>query len=203
MNTAGGPGRRPGRTIPATLLLIAAFLALFVWRTGALGPPEVAPPEDLMVPVPVVSANQAPREGYLSPLFEGRTLDGDPVRLEALRGHPVFMNFWAPWCGPCRAEMEAIGRLAEDSPGDVRVLAIAVDSQESDVRRFVRKYRVDFPVLQDDGGVLGAKFEIAGLPTTLILDPRGIVVKRIVGARAWDHPDFSAWMTKLGRAEDG
>ncbi|MDP3938000.1 MAG: TlpA disulfide reductase family protein [Deltaproteobacteria bacterium] len=203
MSEADREARGPRRSLPATVLFMALLLGLLVWRMGVLGPPEVSPPEDLMVPVPVVSSTRAPREGYLSPPFDARTLKGRRVELEELRGSPVFMNFWAPWCGPCRAEMEAIGRLADESPGDVHVLAIAVDSREEDVQRFVQKNGVSFPVIYDDDGSLGARFEIAGLPTTIILDPRGFVVKRIVGARAWDHPDFSAWVAKLASTDGG
>lgn len=97
--------------------------------------------------------------------------------------------------------MAAIGRLADEAPGDVHVLAVAVDSREEEVQRFVQKNGVSFPVIHDEEGNLRAKFEIAGLPTTIILDPRGLVVMRIVGARAWDHPDFSAWMAKLASTD--
>ena len=149
----GKAGRR--RSLPGTFLLIAVLLGLFLWRTGSLAPPEVAPPAGLEPPAPVISRNQAPREGYLSPLFEARTMEGRAVRLEELRGQPVFINFWAPWCGPCRAEMAAIQRLADRAPGDVRVLAIAVDSREADIRRFLDRYELALPVIHDEDRALG------------------------------------------------
>ncbi|MFQ5456957.1 MAG: TlpA family protein disulfide reductase [Myxococcota bacterium] len=191
-----GPGEK-GRAVPFTFMLILLLLAFFVWRSGTLGPPEVVPLEKLIVPVPVVSENTAPREGYYSPDFEARTRDGEAVRLSDMRGKAVFLNFWAPWCGPCRAEMAAIGRLAESAPADIRILTIAIDSNGEDVARFADKHDVRFPIIHDKDGSLGATFQIAGIPTTILLDPRGLVVSRIVGPRAWDHPDFLAWISKL------
>jgi len=109
----------------------------------------------------------------------------------------VFVNFWATWCVPCRRELPAIGRLDARAPEGVAVLTIATDSKEPDVREMMRAHGIRFPVVMDETGTLGAKYEVAGIPTTLLLDPRGIVVKRVVGPRAWDHPEFVAWMGRL------
>ncbi len=139
----------------------------------------------------------APRENYRAPDFEATDVEGRPVSLSALRGRAVFVNFWATWCVPCRRELPAIGRLAARAPKGVAVLTIATDSKEPDVREMMRAHGIRFPVVMDEKGTLGAKYEVAGIPTTLLLDPRGIVVKRVVGPRAWDHPEFVAWMGRL------
>jgi thiol-disulfide isomerase/thioredoxin len=185
------------RSLPVTLLLITGLLALFVWRSGELGPPEVASVDDLVLPIPVVSHTATPREGYFSPDFEAQTLDGAPVHLLGMRGKAVFLNFWAPWCEPCRAEMASIGRLAEAASGDIGIVTIAINSDRDAVERFSKEYKIGFPVIHDSGGDLRETFQVVGIPTTLVLDARGVVARRITGPRSWDDPDFVLWLSKL------
>jgi len=192
----------PHRSLRRTLLLIVALLALFVWRSGKLGPPEVVPLDKLMVPTPVVSEAVAPREGYISPDFDARTLGHESVHLSALRGKAIFLNFWAPWCKPCQAEMASIGRLAEAASQDVRILTVALDTTGPAVEDFIRKNRIRFPVIYDEDRELGTRFEVAGIPTTLLLDGRGFVVSRIVGPRAWDRPEFIDWISGLAARKE-
>jgi thiol-disulfide isomerase/thioredoxin len=173
-----------------------AVLGLLVWRLGKVAPPET-PPLDDFVPAPVISEAREPREGYLAPDFQAVDLDGRPVRLDDLRGRAVFLNFWATWCGPCRREIPAIDRLARRSGQRVAVVTVATDSSAADVQQFLRNARSKIPVVVDQTGDLGEKYDVAAIPTTFLVDPRGIIVKRIAGARAWDHPEFVAWLGKL------
>jgi thiol-disulfide isomerase/thioredoxin len=179
-----------------TTALLLAVLGLLVWRLGKVTPPET-PPLDDFVPAPVVSEAREPREGYFAPDFRAVDLDGRAVHLDDLRGRAVFLNFWATWCGPCRREIPAIGRLARRSGSGVAVVTVATDSTAADVRGFLREARSRIPVVVDEGGELGTRYDVAAIPTTFLVDPRGIIVKRIAGARAWDHPEFVAWLGKL------
>ena len=197
MNEAERASAEKRRSLPATLLLITALLALFVWHSGKLGPPEVAPADELVLPTPVVSDTVAPREGYYSPDIEAQTLEGAMVHLSDMRGKVVFLNFWAPWCQPCRAEMASIGRLAEAAPGDVGIVTIAINSDRGAVDRFTMKHKIDFPVIHDAAGNLRKTFQVGGIPTTVVLDTRGVVVRRITGPRSWDDPAFMSWLSKL------
>ena len=201
MTDPSGSPPRSTRSLLPTSLLIAVLLGIFVWRSGKLGPPEVVPPDGRFVPTPLISDVESPRVGYFSPDFHATTLSSRPVRLSDLRGKAVFMNFWAPWCGPCKAEMAAIGDLAKRAPKTVSVLTIAVDAREADVRSFIDKNGVQFPVIHDDDGDLGARFQISGIPTTLLLDHRGVIVSRIVGPRDWGREEFVSWMARLAEPD--
>ncbi len=184
-----------GAMVRSTALLLAV-LGFLAWRLGEVAPPEAPPLEDLDFPA-VSPDTVAPREGYRAPDFAAVDLEGGPVKLSALRGRAVFLNFWATWCIPCRRELPAIARLAARAPAGVEVLTIATDSREPDVRTMLRERGVRVPVIFDDSGLLAAQYEVTGIPTTLLLDARGVVVKRIVGPRAWDHPEFVAWLGRL------
>jgi len=183
-------------SIVRSTALLLAVLGFLVWRLGEVAPPEAPHLGNLDFPA-VTPDTIAPREGYRAPDFDAPDLRGDPVKLSALRGRAVFINFWATWCIPCRRELPAIGRLAARAPEGVTVLTIATDSREPDVRAMMREGGIRVPVIFDETGALAARYEVTGIPTTLLLDAQGIVVKRIVGARAWDHPEFLAWLDGL------
>ena len=77
------------------------------------------------------------------------------------------------------------------------VVTIAIDSDMGAVERFTKKYKIGFPVIYDGAGDLRRTFQVGGIPTTVILDARGVVVRRITGPRSWDDAAFMSWLSKL------
>lgn len=96
------------------------------------------------------------------------------ARLAGLRGHPVVINKWASWCGPCQAEFPAFQRLATTRGKTIAFLGI--DSQDSagEARTFLRDHPVPFPSYEDaDGSIARRHAPRASFPTTVFLDARG------------------------------
>jgi thiol-disulfide isomerase/thioredoxin/tetratricopeptide (TPR) repeat protein len=116
-----------------------------------------------------------------APSFDMVRLDGTHVTLASLKGKTVVINFWATWCGPCRREMPEFEKYYEQvkSNPSVLVLAVTIDENRALVAPFLKNTKYTFPVLYDDG--LFRKLKFAGVPSTVIIDPKGNVRARVLG----------------------
>ena len=116
---------------------------------------------------------------------------GKTHTLADYKGKTIFLNFWATWCPPCRAEMPDIQKLYERSPRDGRdaviVLGVAApklgsEKDEDGIKAFMDKNGYSYPVLMDEGGKLFEAYGIRAIPTTYLIDRRGNVIGRVQGA---------------------
>ena len=126
----------------------------------------------------IVATALAQAPDSAAPDFTLETLAGDSVTLSGLKGRPVFLNFWASWCEPCRGEMADIVRAQSAHAGQqLVVLAINLTDQEhmADVRRFVTEMRMPFPVLLDRRGRVRKKDRLRGVPSSVFIDAAGVV----------------------------
>ncbi|MEN9384305.1 MAG: hypothetical protein RL323_1448 [Pseudomonadota bacterium] len=121
--------------------------------------------------------------------------DGQTVDLQALRGRPLLLNFWATWCPPCVEELPLLNRFyGQQRAAGWQVVGLAVD-QPSAVRKFLQKTPVDFPVVM--GGLGGTELSKqlgntnGGLPYTVVFDAGGRVAHRKIGQVKPD--DLALW----------
>ena len=124
----------------------------------------------------------APRNGFLAPDFTLTTLEGTRVRLSDLRGKPVLINFWASWCGPCRAEMPHI-QAAFEAHTDDGLIVLGVDQLESPplVARFVNDFGLTFPIPLDSDGKVSTAYQARALPTSFFVDRDGVIRGSFIG----------------------
>lgn len=128
------------------------------------------------------------------------TLEGKATSLGSLAGSVTLLNFWATWCPPCRKEMPSIERLKAAMEGEnFRIVAISTGEDAETVRAFLGREDYTFPVYLDESGELGAEFASQGIPTTYIVDARGMIVAGAVGAREYDDPAVIAVLREMSR----
>ncbi len=136
-------------------------------------------------------AVQAPRVGNLAPDFVLTTLDGREIRLSDYRGHVVFLNFWATWCGPCKVEMPAMERLyREYRRQGFAILALSSDPEGAAVTRpFRDSMGLTFTIAHDQDAVVMRMYGVRILPVTFLIDRQGMITHQILGARDWQTPE--------------
>jgi cytochrome c biogenesis protein CcmG/thiol:disulfide interchange protein DsbE len=128
---------------------------------------------DTVAPAP---PQTGPEVGRIAPELALPVAGGGEVSLAQLKGSVVLVNFWATWCVPCLAEMPAIERAyqAHRDRGLV-VLAVDVQEQDADVIRFLDSLGVTFGSAIDRTGDASRRFRANALPTTFLVDRRGVV----------------------------
>jgi peroxiredoxin len=118
-----------------------------------------------------------PRPGDPAPPLALAAADGKPIALEALRGHAVYLNFFATWCGPCRVETPDIVALSKAyAARGLRVVGIDVGEGAAKARGFASEFRVPYPLAVDPESRTRASYG-GGLyfPLHVFIDPAGIV----------------------------
>ena len=154
---------KPGRYVLAVCLLTA--LAFFPLKSNA------------QLPVIKFVANPDP-----APDFKAKDLNGNDINLESLKGKVVLLNFWATWCGPCRAEIPGLIQLQTTYKERLQIIGLAVDVEdENELRSVVKEESINYPVVVTTPEVRMAYGGITALPTVFVVNPEGKVVQKHVG----------------------
>lgn len=138
-----------------------------------------------------------------APDLKLKDLQGHAQRLSALRGHVVVVNFWATWCGPCQEELPRLAKMAQDSAGkDVQFVAVSIDERKDEAKIAPMLERLH--VAPNDHFAVwigGNTDELASfglgeiVPGTVVIDPEGQIVTRIMGeARNDDVQNAVNWL---------
>ena len=136
------------------------------------------------------------------PVTAFTTFDGEPMDLSAYAGDVVVLNFWATWCGPCRAEMPTLDALQQamgDEGMEVVTMAFGRHSPVS-MELFWREAGVEsLPLHRDETTEMARGLGVKGLPHTVVLDAEGRVVAELIGEADWASDDMKAVLAALAR----
>ncbi len=115
--------------------------------------------------------------GAKAPSLAVFDLHGQPAALEKWRGKPVYLTFWSADCGGCAADMVALQKLTETYGGNLVVVAVNTDPQQTDISPFLSQLRLSYPVVRDQLGITKERYQVIGTPTSYLIDGRGMVVE--------------------------
>ena len=170
--TAGTASRRPVdlRRLPLAALVVAALVPLLV--LGLLATTVIGR----------LAATPRATVGSEAPAFALADLDGNPVRLEDLRGRPVVVNFWASWCGPCVEEFPLLREAADRHAAEgLEVVGIVYQDRSEAARDFMARNGATWPAAMDPGDRVAAAYGILGAPETFFIGRDGTIVARQIG----------------------
>lgn len=165
-----------------TLVHVQAFLQRGILATGVLSA-DVIP---------------AAERRHLPPGIAFVDSTGETVRLDDLRGSVLFVNFWASWCAPCLAEMPSIERLHSTHADQIRFFLVTLDENPDQGFDHARQSGTSTPVYQP-GSSLPATVYGGVLPTTLVVDARGLIAVRREGMAGYDSDGFRRALDTLVR----
>ena len=186
----------------AALSALAAFAAVYV----TLGRPDnqtVAPPS-AEAPAPAVKTAAHPLATGAMTTFvfkpqpealpDIRFVNGSGAEasLAGFHGKVVLLNVWATWCAPCRQEMPALDRLQAALGSDkFEVVALAVDKSGIDgARKFLSDIKAEkLKPFADPTAKEGTRLKVIGMPTSILIDPQGREIGRLIGPAHWDSPE--------------
>lgn len=129
--------------------------------------------------------------------YKGRFLDfeGNEIDLESYRGKTLFINLWASWCGPCRAEMPHISKLytsLENEP-NIEFLLVGLDNELEKSRKFLEGKSWSFPTAHASFA-LNSSLQSRSIPTTLVISPVGKIVFYQEGMSNFNTDEFREFL---------
>jgi cytochrome c biogenesis protein CcmG/thiol:disulfide interchange protein DsbE len=115
--------------------------------------------------------------------FQLKDMNGVDVKLDSFKGKVILLNFWATWCGPCKAEIPSLVELQEKYADDLVVLGFSVDDPAEKMKPYAEEHKVNYPLLVGNGreDVQNAFGPLLGIPVSVIIGRDGIIAKKHTG----------------------
>ncbi|HEV2125652.1 MAG TPA: TlpA disulfide reductase family protein [Chloroflexota bacterium] len=183
-----------GAVFVATLSLISLLSAKLALDAGRL--PITTSARSSTVPGVLTRGQFGSVPLRAAPPFTLSLFSGEVLDLSRLRGHPVLVNFWASWCGPCREETGLLQRLSREYEArGVIFVGIDVWDDERAARRFMQEVGLTYHSGQDPRGRIAVEYGVTGVPETYLIDQQGRLTHRWLGP--WTEDALRAALESL------
>jgi peroxiredoxin len=141
--------------------------------------------------------------GDSAPDFSVPALPSGSLDLKTYRRQIVVLHFWATWCPPCVEETPSLEQFAEKMRDrGVIVLSVSVDQNQEALQDYVQKNHISYLVGRDPDQALAARYGTFQFPETYILDHRGLVAEKVVGATDWEDARIQNFVLDLARGSN-
>jgi thiol-disulfide isomerase/thioredoxin len=138
--------------------------------------------------------NGDPAPACSVPVLDG----GRIINVADLRGKVVYLDFWASWCGPCRQSFPFMNELHQELAGKgLSIVAVSVDKTADEARGFLAKYPAQFTTALDTAGGCPKSYELQGMPSSYVIDRKGVVQAVHAGFRNSDKASIRAQLLEL------
>jgi DsbE subfamily thiol:disulfide oxidoreductase len=124
--------------------------------------------------------------GKEAPGFTVKDLSGKSISLSSFKGKPILLNFWATWCPYCRKERPYLNFIYEEyKDKGLVIIAVSTDRSPQKVKAYLKKISMDFVILHDNNKEAAESYGVYVLPTSFLIDRRGIIKHKFIGLRNW------------------
>jgi cytochrome c biogenesis protein CcmG, thiol:disulfide interchange protein DsbE len=143
------------------------------------------------------SGSRPARIGSNAPDFTVQDSD-HTVSLSQFRGNVVVLNFWATWCPPCIEETPSLVRMqARLKDKGIVVLAVSIDADDDAYHKFLKQYGVNMVTVRDEAKKASSLYGTFGWPETYVIDRKGLIRRKFIGAVDWTSPEITDYLSKL------
>ncbi|MBD8489910.1 TlpA family protein disulfide reductase [Echinicola sp. CAU 1574] len=179
----------------AIILGVFAFIYAMGWYAPIVGKIQSIVLSTGLIKPNIEKKNELGKDFDYSAKF--KNLQGELVDMQNYRGKTVFINLWATWCPPCRAEMPHISSLYEKmkEEKDVAFLMVSLDKDAEKAKKYIDNQAFTFPVAHASYG-LNASLKHQSIPTTLVISPEGKIIFRQEGMSNFDTDEFREFLKK-------
>ena len=153
----------------------------------------------LVIAITFSNVEAKEKQQRLASNFTLKNLEGEDVSLSQFRGKYLLINFWATWCAPCKIEMPSLEKLYRQfKSNNFDMIGISNDMFGARVvRPYIKATNLTFPMLLDQRMIASRQFGIVSLPTTVLIDPQGIIIGVLQGAEDWSDPETLLYFKNL------
>lgn len=143
-----------------------------------------------VTPVKLSNAGSAPKTNHTPPDFTATSVDGKPVSLSSLKGHPVWLTFGASWCSACQAEAPDIEAAYERAkPAGVVVVAVFISEDAATVSDYGKRIGLQFTQVADPNTTIASAYRVLGIPAHFFIDKTGVLRSVRTGSMSPERMD--------------
>jgi len=152
----------------------------------------------LVLVIGIASSALALDAGSRAPAIGLVDLHGKMLNLDNLKGKVVVVDFWASWCAPCKEELPVLEKLYGQYKGKgLEIVGVNIDTDADNMKDFLKRQKLSFTVVPDAKRVVADRYKPSKMPSSFILDKKGIVRFAHAGFKASDEAVFKAEIEKL------